>query len=70
MAQLNEKKATLVLTTHHEMDSLKPKKKLHRFGPIRASLSANESEAFGRLMLDMLEHEDSTVSVIREYDLV
>lgn len=70
MAVLNEKKATLVLTTHHELASLKPTKKTQRFGPIRAALTADDAEAFGNLMVDLVEQEDFTVSVVREYDLV
>ncbi|MCC5891849.1 MULTISPECIES: hypothetical protein [Exiguobacterium] len=70
MAQLTEKKATLVLTTHHDLESLKPTKKAQRFGPIRAALTANEAEAFGHLMIDMVEQEDFTLAVVREYDLV
>ncbi|TCI48209.1 MULTISPECIES: hypothetical protein [unclassified Exiguobacterium] len=69
MAQLTEKKATLVLTTHHDLESLKPTKKTQRFGPIRAALTADQADSYGQLMLDLLEHEDFTVSVIREYDL-
>ena len=70
MAVLTEKKATLVLTTHHDLNSLKPTKKTQRFGPIRAALTADNAEAFGHLMLDLTEQEDFTVSVVREYELV
>ncbi|WP_114166995.1 hypothetical protein [Exiguobacterium sp. TNDT2] len=70
MAVLTEKKATLVLTMYHEMNSLKPTKKTQRFGPIRAELTADDAEAFGHLMLDLTEQEDFLVSVVREYDLV
>ena len=45
MAVLTEKKATLVLTTHHDLNSLKPTKKTQRFGPIRAALTADNAEA-------------------------
>lgn len=70
MAQLSEKKATLVLTTHHNLESVKPTKKAQRFGPIRAALTANEAESFGHLMLDLIVQEDFTLAVVREYDLV
>lgn len=70
MALLNEKKATLVLTTHHDLESLKPTKKVQRFGPIRPDLTADDVDAFGRLVIDMVVQEDATLSVVREYDLV
>ena len=70
MALLNEKKATLVMTTHHDLDSLKPTKKSQRFGPIRPELTADIVDSFGQLMIDLVIQEDAAISVVREYDLV
>ena len=50
MAVLTEKKATFVLTTHHDVQTAKPTKKAQRFGPIRADLTADTIDAFGRLL--------------------
>ncbi|WP_215144662.1 hypothetical protein [Exiguobacterium qingdaonense] len=70
MAVLTEKKATFVLTTHHDLDSAKPTKKAQRFGPIRADLTADTVDAFGRLLIDLVIQEDVDLGIVREYDLV
>lgn len=70
MALLTEKKATLVLTMHNDLDSLKPTKKTQRFGPVRPDLTADSVDAFGQLMIALVIQEDAALSVVREYDLV
>ncbi|WP_214793371.1 MULTISPECIES: hypothetical protein [unclassified Exiguobacterium] len=70
MAVLTEKKATLVLTTHHDLETAKPTKKVQRFGPVRADLTADVVNTFGRLLIDLVIQEDADLGIIREYDLV
>ncbi|WP_214825719.1 hypothetical protein [Exiguobacterium algae] len=70
MALLTEKKATLVLTTHHDLESVKPTKKTQRFGPVRPSLTADEADAFGQLVIALVVQEEADLRVVREYDLV
>lgn len=69
MAQLTETKATLVVTTHHDIESLKPKNKTQRFGPIRQALTADQANAYGQLILALVSYEDFTLAVVRDYNL-
>lgn len=70
MAVLTEKKVTFVLTTHHDVQTAKPTKKAQRFGPIRADLTADTIDAFGRLLIDLVIQEEADLGIVREYDLV
>ncbi len=70
MAQLQERKATLVLTTYTDLASLKPTKQVQRFGPLKAAMTADAVEAFGAQLAPFLNYEEYEVSVTRDLELI